>query len=277
MKTILAVANATIASQALLDAIKEQAAGGDARLVICVPQTPPTHGNVIYDDAVYDAARVRVDLARRFLRTMDIDAIGEVGDPDPYSATMDAIAEHHPDEVIISTKPAASSGWMRRDLIERIQEASGLPIRHVVADVDGQGISVGVTLVVANRTASNDRLLSALKERAAGEQGRVFIVAVPQEGGDGIAARRARASLVQFVDLLRSADLVGAGMIADPDPYTATMNSVQFFPHIEDIVISTLPATRSGWLRADLIERVRRATGKPVTHIEATTGSPAAA
>ena len=52
-------------------------------------------------------------------------------------------------------------------------------------------------------------------------------------------------------------------MIADPDPYAATMNALQLF-RVDDVVISTLPATRSGWMRADLIERVRRASGKPV-------------
>ena len=55
-------------------------------------------------------------------------------------------------------------------------------------------------------------------------------------------------------------------MIGDPDPYTATMNALQFF-RVDDIVISTLPATRSGWLRADLIERVRKASNKPVEHV----------
>jgi len=47
------------------------------------------------------------------------------------------------------------------------------------------------------------------------------------------------------------------------------MNALQFF-RVDDIVISTLPATRSGWMRADLIERVRRATRKDVEHVEAT-------
>jgi hypothetical protein len=46
------------------------------------------------------------------------------------------------------------------------------------------------------------------------------------------------------------------------------MNALQFF-RVDDVIISTLPATRSGWMRADLIERVRKATGKPVAHIEA--------
>jgi len=54
--------------------------------------------------------------------------------------------------------------------------------------------------------------------------------------------------------------------VMDPDPFTAISNAVQFYP-VDEIVISTLPATRSGWLRADLIERVRDSTGKPVEHV----------
>ena len=69
-----------------------------------------------------------------------------------------------------------------------------------------------------------------------------------------------------MLDRARADGLVAAGMTGDPDPYTATMNAVGFF-HIDDVVISTLPETRSGWLRADLIERVRKAANKPVTHI----------
>ena len=62
---------------------------------------------MIYDEAVRDAAQVRVDLALRLLRAEGIDATGEVGDPDPFTATMDAVAEHRPDEIIVSTLPGA--------------------------------------------------------------------------------------------------------------------------------------------------------------------------
>jgi len=68
--------------------------------------------------------------------------------------------------------------------------------------------------------------------------------------------------------LLRAETILFFGMTATPETYTATMNALQFF-RVDDIVISTLPATRSGWLRADLIERVRRASAKPVEHVEA--------
>lgn len=271
MKTILVVANETLGGGKLLEAVKDAAEnhGGDARVVVCVPRNRPRHGNIIYDDAVFDAAKVRIDLARRFLRDLGIQAIGDIGDPDPYTATMDAVGEHRPDEIIVSTYPATISGWLRRDLIERIEQASGLRVNHVVQDIESEGIPFHVTLVVAARTASGDDLLSCLREKASGrERETLFIVVVPQEGGEGVHAARARARMAQVVDRLVATDLIAAGMIGDPDPYTATMNALQLF-RVDDIVISTLPATRSGWLRADLIERVRKASGKDVEHVEA--------
>ena len=274
MKTILVVANETLGGAPLLERIREHAAEDDIRVVICVPRTRPRHGNIIYDEAVYDAAQVRIDLARSVLRQEGIDSIGEPGDPDPYAAAMDAIAEYHPDAVIVSTYPATSSGWLRRDLIERLSDAAGAPVEHVVADIDKEGLPFGVTLVVANRTAASQPLHDALKARIESDDRHLFIVVVPQEGGEGIHARRARGRLNQVVDRLRNDGMIAAGMIGDPDPFAATMNALQFF-RVDDVVISTLPATRSGWMRADLIERVRKASGKPVDHVAAE--APAAA
>jgi GNAT superfamily N-acetyltransferase len=279
VRTLLVVANETLGGRALMEKVKEKATAAEdgLRVVVCVPRTNPRQGNIIYDEAVFDAAQVRIDLARKILREEGIaDAIGEVGDPDPYTATMDAIAEHSPDEILISTYPAASSGWLRRDLIERIADATDVPVEHVVVDLDQEGVPFGVTLAVANRTLASPTFLEALKARATELERHVFIFVVPQEGGHGIAARQARARLTQVIDRARAAGLICAGMIADPDPFNAVMNAVQFF-RVDDIVISTLPATRSGWLRADLIERVRRATNKPVEHVEATDTAEAAA
>jgi hypothetical protein len=237
--------------------------------VLCVPQTGPRAGYVVYDDAVFDAAQARVDLAVGFVRSEGMDAVGEVGDPDPYAATMDAVREYEPDAIIISTLPESRSGWLRRDLIERIRQASGLPVEHVVADIDNDGLSFHITLAVANRTASGDDLLEALKAKAQSEPDkheRLFIVVVPQEGGGGVSAQRARTRLSLVLGRLRDAGLTGAGMIGDPDPYTAIMHALQYF-RVDDIVISTFAETKSGWLRADLIQRVRNATGKEVEHV----------
>jgi hypothetical protein len=269
VRTVLVIANETIGGRSLIDAVRRHAAEEETRFVLCVPQTRPRDGLVVYDESVFEAAQTRVDLAVGFVRSEGIDAVGEVGDPDPYAATMDAVREYDPDGIIISTYPESRSGWLRRDLVERIRAASGLPVEHVVADPDTEGLSFHITLAVANRTASGDELLDALKSRAAAEEDkreRLFIILVPQEGGGGAATRRARTRLALILGRLREAGLTAAGMTGDPDPYTAILNALQYF-RVDDIIISTFAETKSGWLRADLIDRVRRATGKHVEHI----------
>jgi hypothetical protein len=268
-RTVLVVANETLGGQKLVDAIRERASD-EVRFILYVPQGRPRAGLVIYDESVFDAAQVRVDLALEVIRSMGIRAIGEVGDPDPFSATIDAVREYSPEEIIISTYPESRSGWLRRDLVDRVADATGLPVTHIVQDIDSEGLPFHVTLAVANRTASGDELLEALKEKADrfSEPGRrqLFIVVIPQEGGDGQSARRARTRLKLALDRLRVRGLFAAGMVGDPDPFTAITNAVQYF-RVDDIVISTFPETKSGWLRTDLIERVRRATRKPVEHV----------
>ncbi|MEJ7825036.1 MAG: hypothetical protein WKF48_06380 [Solirubrobacteraceae bacterium] len=269
MPHILVVANQTIAGATLMDLVRERAAQPDTSFTLVVPMTKPRSGYVIYDDAVRDSAQVRLDLTLSYLRGEEVVASGEIGDEDPFTATLDAIDEYHPDEVIISTLPHASSGWLRRDLIERIEEAAGAPVTHVISDMEAEGLPFGVTLVVANVTAGRGVLRGRMKEIADEADDMLFIVVVPLEArGDGRAAAVARARLGNTLDRMRRESLLVAGMIGDPDPYTATMNALQFF-RVSKIIVSTLPVTRSGWLRADLISRLRKASNLEVEHIVA--------
>ncbi|MGH2941390.1 MAG: hypothetical protein ACRDLN_01250 [Solirubrobacteraceae bacterium] len=266
---ILVVANQTIGGAKLLELVRERAKQPDTSFTLVVPMTRPRSGYVIYDDAVRDSAQVRLDLALSYLRGVEVVASGELGDEDPFTATLDAIDEYRPDEVIISTLPSASSGWLRRDLIERIQDSTGVPVTHVVSDMDAEGLPFNVTLIVANVTAGRGHLRARMKEIAAESEDMLFIVVVPlQAGGDGRAAAVARARLGNTLDRMRREGLLVAGMIGDPDPYTATMNALQFYK-VSRIVISTLPVTRSGWMRADLISRVRKASNIEVEHVVA--------
>lgn len=273
MKEILVVANRTLGGAKLLEAVRARAAEGDVRFRLVVPQSTPSAGLVIYDEAVRESAQARVDLALSLLSGQSIDAIGEVGDSDPFSATLDAVAERRPDEIIISTHPAIHSGWLRRDLIERIRNASGLPVEHIVVDLEQEGLPFKVTLVLASKTLGGEELLERLKAKAAGggtqPEGlgqHLFIVIVPQPDGSGGAPRLARARLASMLDRLHSIGLVGSGMIGDPDPYTAAVNALELF-RVDDVVISTLPDERSGWMRANLIERVQSETSAPVEHV----------
>src|SRR3954463_3557281 len=140
MRTILVVANETLGGATLLEKIKEHAAEEDIRVAICVPQTRPRHGNIIYDEAVYDSAQIRIELARAVLRREGIDAVGEPGDPDPYTATMDAVSEYDPELIIISTFPAPAWGGRRRALTARVPGAPRAPVEPVAADIDNEGL-----------------------------------------------------------------------------------------------------------------------------------------
>jgi hypothetical protein len=283
MREVLVVANRTLGGVKLLDAVRARAAAGDVRFRLVVPQTKPAAGLVIYDEAVRESAQVRVDLAMSAVTGEGIDATGEVGDPDPFLATMDAVAERRPDEIIVSTHPATQSGWLRRDLIERIENASGLPVEHIVTDIEQEGLPFKVTLVVASKTSSGEELIEHLKQKAEHGGGtrpaglsHLFIAVVPQQNRAGTAPREARARLAAMLDRLHVAGLLSSGMIGDPDPYTATLNALELF-RVDDVVISTLPGERSGWMRSDLIERVRHVTAAKVEHVVVDLRDPATA
>ena len=267
MSKVLVVANKTVGGRKLLDAVKRRADAGDSEFVLVVPRSRPKHGNVIYDQAANDASAIRIQLAQGVLGQQGIEVRGEVGDEDPFAAATDAILEHQPDHIIVSTLPETRSGWLRRDLVERIQAESGREVEHIVTDPDAE-LAVKVTLVVANRTALSDEVLEKLRSQHAQDAERVFIVVVPLESSDGRASANARSRLDTLIKRLRGEGFLAAGMVGEPDPYDATMNALEEFT-IDEVLISTLPATKSGWLRADLIERVRQGTTAHVEHVVA--------
>jgi hypothetical protein len=268
MAKVLVLANETIGGEKLLDAIRDRAGrDDDVSFHVVVPQARPRFGNVIYDDVVRESAQVRVDLALEFMRNEGIKGSGEVGDQDPMNAAKDAIAEFGIDEIIVSTLPAESSGWLRRDLPERLELETGLPVKHIVVDVDSEGLPFDVTLVLANQTAAGGELVEHL-EKLAEEGPHRFIVVVPQDSGDGRAVRAARERLGKLLESLESDHIVAAGMIGDPDPYTAAMNALQYF-HISEVVVSTLPSNRSAWVEKGLVAKLEENSGKPVQHVEA--------
>jgi hypothetical protein len=266
MKRILVVANETVAGRPLLDAVKRHADAGDVDVDVICPQNQPRHGYVIYESMVREAAENRLRMTLALLHEAGIEAEGEVMDPDPYAAVMDAVGAQDYDEIIISTHPETRSGWLREGLVDRVKRATRRPVEHVVVDLDAERDDVKRTLVVANQTVASDDLLEVLRRKAADEPRR-FIVICPQSGDNGDAgADGAAERLAHTLRALEDAGLEAIGQVVHPDPFTAVQNALQFYAP-DDIVISTFPETRSGWLRSDLIGRVEASTGKAVEHV----------
>ena len=70
------------------------------------------------------------------------------------------------------------------------------------------------------------------------------------------AARRLRRALSE----LRSEGIDAHGQVVHPDPYTAAMEATHD-ERIDEIIVSTFPSERSGWLRRDLVEPAPRRDG----------------
>ena len=265
MKRILVVANETVAGKPLIDAVKSRAGSEGAEVHVICPQNQPKHGYVIYDETVREGTENRLKMTLALLRESGVEADGEVMDPDPYAAIMDALGESDYDEIVISTHPETRSGWLREGLVDRVRRAARRPVEHVVVDLDAERDDVKRTLVVANQTVSGRALLDVLRSKAEAEPRR-FIVISPQSDAETSADESSHERLARTLQELEDEGLQAIGQVVHPDPYTAVQNALQFYAP-DDIVISTFPETRSGWLRGDLIGRVRSTTGKPVEHV----------
>lgn len=120
-------------------------------------------------------------------------------------------------------------------------------------------------LVMANVTADSDELLAALTARAArGAASFSLIVPPAHAGASGRVAAQER--LERALARGHEAGLEITGWLADSDPIVAVTEA--FDPRsFDEILVSTLPAGTSRWLRVDLPHRVSRLTGVPVTHV----------
>ena len=146
-------------------------------------------------------------------------------------------------------------------------------------------------LVVANQTLGGMELLKEIERRAASQLCEFFVlvpatppadlhsapIAIRSDGAsssvfsdaganDGAAAAEAR--LNRELDRLHAAGFKASGEIGDPDPVKAVDAAVTAGT-FDEIIIATLPAGPSRWLRQDLVHRVQRHVSLPVTHVVA--------
>jgi hypothetical protein len=267
-RNILVVANETVVSRQLVELIEARAGGGPVQVTVVAPVNQPRQGYVVYYDTRKAAARRRLDKTLDLLRKEGIPANGVVVETDPVSALRDAIAQLEPDEVIASTHPQQKSGWLRRNAVEQMRRVAGdIPFEHVVVDIAGEHGQANV-LVVANQTVLGDELLERIRARAQ-QSPASFLIISPQGDGGG-SYEEAEKRLLRAVTRLRSEGLDVHGQISHPDPYTAVIQATED-ERVDEVIVSTFPRSRSGWLRRDLVGRLRADTKLPVDHVEVDT------
>ena len=268
-KHVLVVANETVAGKSLTDALDRRAAEGPIRVTVICPVNAPVDGYVVYEDTRRASAGRRLEKTLGLLRSHGIAAQGFVVDSDPVVAVRDSFAQlvPPPDEIVVSTHPSGRSGWLRRDVVERIRSAArGIPVEHVVVDLTREGGPANV-LVIANQTVVGAPLLDRIRERAK-QSPASFLILSPQSDPNVSAHPDAERRLRLAVGLLRSEGIDAHAEVAHPDPYSAATQAVRE-ERVDEIIVSTFPGEKqSSWLRGNLIERLRKDTKLPVEHVE---------
>ena len=90
------------------------------------------------EDGARVAAQKRLNTSLDRLRSLGIDARGEIGDGEPLQAMEDALRLFGADEIIISTHPEGRSHWLEKKVVESARERFAVPITHVVVDLEAE-------------------------------------------------------------------------------------------------------------------------------------------
>ena len=117
-------------------------------------------------------------------------------------------------------------------------------------------------LVVAHRTALSEELEAALRTRL--EKGPASFTLVVPLGSAPDAQRRADELAAQ----LSKAGLDVQAHAGDADPVRAVLE-VWSPAAFDELIVSTLPASTSRWMRSGLVQRLERQTGALVRHVSA--------
>jgi hypothetical protein len=265
---ILVVANETVTGRKLIEAIERRKGADDLHVTVLAPVSQPARSYVVYEDTRRAAAGRRLDRTLSLLRDESIPAHGLVVETDPVTAVKDALAQLEPlvDEIVVATHPQQKSGWLRKNVVDRITDAAeGRPVEHVVVDVSGETGQRNV-LVIANETVIGQDLLDKIRERAARGDAS-FLIISPQSDPTGGSHPEAERRLKRALGELRSRGIDAHGQVAHPDPYSAALEAMRD-ERVDEIIVSTFPGEKtSSWLRGDLVNRLRKHNRLPVEHV----------
>lgn len=258
-RTILVIANETVASSTLIDEIRHRAEEGFWRFTIVVANERGDH----------KAAERRLQVTLSVLAESGIDASGVVVDGDVFAAAEKVRAEEDVHEIMLATYPTGRSRWMSEDVVDRLRKATNLPITRVVVlpedavrPVERPGVRR--VAVIADDALGAEGLVAALRERADREALAVVILDPMDLDGPGwtdeaeerrsAAFDRVRAT----IEALQAAGIQARGEVLDGDAATAARVAVT--AHRADEIL--LVAARGGPLSSEaILSSVRDAAG----------------
>ena len=120
-KHLLVVANRTVDSPELLNALRQRAEQGPIHVTMLAPS----------GYAERSQAQRRLQSAAASLEAAGVEAEVMLGDADPIVAVQEAWNPGRYDEVIVCTLAAGASQWLQIDLPHRVARLTDCQVRHV--------------------------------------------------------------------------------------------------------------------------------------------------
>jgi biotin carboxylase len=136
---VLALANATVSADELLDELRRLSESSPSEYFVCVPANPvhSSHGESEKDSAAtatrVAAAQGRLDYTLGVLRGEGIKAEGSLGDCRPMHALQTAVTDFRPDLLVVSTHPEEQSAWLTSKVVQQARQAHSMPVTHVIS------------------------------------------------------------------------------------------------------------------------------------------------
>jgi hypothetical protein len=134
-RNVIAVITATLDGDEPAAEISRSAeAAGEVRVVVPAVEASPLRHTLGDVDEPRERAKQQLEATLRNLRRQGIEAIGEVGDPDPVQAVQDALLKAPADEVLFFAHGDQKAGWFEGDLFEHAKESLQPPLRMIQLD-----------------------------------------------------------------------------------------------------------------------------------------------
>lgn len=125
---LLVIANRTVDSDELVEALRARAAAGPLHVTLVAP-AETARGEI----------EGRLGRALERLTAAEIPATGSIGHRDPIVAVQETWDPRRFDEVVVATLPADESRWLSCDLPRRVERLTGARVTHVVAAAEAAG------------------------------------------------------------------------------------------------------------------------------------------
>jgi hypothetical protein len=134
MRQYLIVANRTVESPQLLEAIRERLGPEPTRFHLLVPEDH-LQGMTWEEGQARVAAKHRLAHAIEYFAGLGIEMTGDV-DTTPVDGVANILVregQDHFDEILISTLPTTVSRWFKMDAPTRIQRLTSVPVTHIAS------------------------------------------------------------------------------------------------------------------------------------------------